>query len=178
MAADDWVHLSPEQLAADPSLADAIEHFQAPATAAGGAAERWLKQSAAGQHDHVATYLLIVDGEVAAFYSLGMSEVELRTDQRKALGAEHPRLGAVLILWLAKARNAQLDAATILAHAVGMAQIGARNVGAAVVAVDPYDAAVERLWRERFGFRASRTTRRDSEGEERPRLWMPLFPNG
>lgn len=32
---------------------------------------------------HIATYVLLVKGEVAGFYSLGMSEVELRTKHRK-----------------------------------------------------------------------------------------------
>lgn len=71
-----------------------------------------------------------------------------------------------------------MDAGVILSHAVGVGQIGARNVGAAVIALDPYDAATERFWRERFGFRASLTRRRDANGDERPRLWLPLFPEG
>lgn len=137
-----------------------------------------MKDLALAQMDHIATYVQVRGGEVAAFYSLGMGEAELRTSHRDKLGALHPRLGAVLILWLARARNAEIDVETILKHAVGVAQIGARNVGAAVIALDPYDAATERFWRERFAFRASRTRRRDVNGEERPRLWLPLFPEG
>jgi hypothetical protein len=48
-----------------------------------------------------------------------------------------------------------VDAATILRHAVGIAQIGSRRVGAAVIAVDPFDAATEDYWRQHFGFRGS-----------------------
>jgi hypothetical protein len=105
-----------------------------------------------------------------------MSEVELRLQHRKGLTASHPRQGAVLILWLARAANAQVDAGAILRHAVGITQIGSRSVGAAVIAVDPFDAATEEYWRDRFGFRASLTKRTDTDGQERSRLWLPLFP--
>ena len=107
-----------------------------------------------------------------------MSEVELRTDQRKKNSASHPRQGAALILWLARADNADVDAATILRHAIGIAQIGARHVGAAVVAIDPFDAATEDYWRQHFGFRASPTKRKDADGLLRSRLWLPLFADG
>jgi hypothetical protein len=69
-----------------------------------------------------------------------------------------------------------VDAATILRDAVGIAQIGSRRVGAAVIAVDPFDAATESYWRQHFGFRASLTKRKDADGEKRSRLWLPLFP--
>jgi hypothetical protein len=105
-------------------------------------------------------------------------EVELRTQHRKSLEGAHPRQGAVLILWLARAAGAEVDAETILRHAVGIGQIAARRVGAAVIALDPYDEETERMWRERFGFRRSLTRRPDADRVERARLWMPLFPEG
>lgn len=82
----------------------------------------------------------------------------------------------MLILWLARAATGSVDAAIILRHAVGIAQIGSRRVGAAVIAVDPFDAVTEDYWRQHFGFRASLTKRRDAGGEQRSRLWLPLFP--
>jgi predicted TIM-barrel enzyme len=115
---------------------------------------------------------------VLAFYSLGMGEVELRTQHRKKLGSRHPRVGAAVVLWLARAADAEVDAEAILRHAVGIAQIAGRHVGAGVIALDPFDSATESFWRERFGFRASLTRRRDTDGENRPRLWLPLFPDG
>lgn len=178
MAADEWIHLTSEQLSADPSLSDSIGRFRAPANPAGEAAEKWLKGRALVEVGRIATYVLLRDGEVVAFYSLGMSEVLLRTQHREELAASHPRQGAVLILWLARAADADVDAETILRHAVGIAQIGARRVGAAAIAVDPYDADTERFWRERFGFRSSLTRQLDADGVERARLWMPLFPEG
>lgn len=172
----EWVHLTGEQLDADPGLVRAIERFRAPAGRAGDAAARWLQERALREAGHVATYALLVKGEVAGFYSLGMGEVELRSQHRKGLSTSHPRQGAVLILWLARSANVRVGVATILRHAVGIAQIGSRRVGAAVIAVDPFDEDAERYWREHFGFRASLTTRFDADGEQRRRLWLPLFP--
>lgn len=176
MVEHEWVHLSGEQLSADPALVRAIEGFQAPAGRPGNAAADWLKERALKEASHIATYVLLVEGEVAGFYSLGMSEVELRSQHRKWMAASHPRQGAVLILWLARAADADVDAAVILRHAVGIAQIGSRRVGAAVIAVDPFDAATEGYWRDHFGFRASLTKRTDADGRQRSRLWLPLFP--
>lgn len=173
---DEWIHLTAEQLSADRELVRAVERFQAPDGRAGEAAATWLKERALKETSHVATYVLLREGEVAGFYSLGMSEVELRSEHRKQIPASHPRQGAVLILWLARAAKADVDATTILRHAVGIAQIGSRKVGAAVIAVDPFDAATESYWRQHFGFRASLTKRRDADGEQRSRLWLPLFP--
>lgn len=170
----EWIHLTEAQLAADPVLAEAITRFRAPSNSAGEAAEAWLKQGALSEMEHIATYAYLDDDEIAAFYSLGMSEVHLQTRQRRKLGA-HPRQGAVLILWLARSETSDIDADRILTHAVGIAQIGARHVGAAVIAVDPFDAAAAAFWRERFGFRSSSTTVRTAGGDELPRFWRPLF---
>lgn len=172
----EWVHLTEEQLAADPGLASSIDRFRAPAGPAGDAAAQWLREGAIREVGQIATYVAVSAGEIVAFYSLAMGEVELNTRHRRALRAGHPRPGAVLILWLARAEQAEIDAATILRHAVGMAQIAARLVGAAVIAIDPFDAATEEYWRQRFQFRSSRTKMKDAEGNQRQRLWMALFP--
>lgn len=172
----EWVHLTAEQLIADSALLAAIDRFEPPTGRAGDAAAAWLKERAVRETGHIATYVLLVGGEVAGFYSLGMAEIELRTQHRKRLSASHPRQGAVLILWLARAAGAEVDASAILRHAVGMAQIGARQVGAAVIAVDPFDAGAEAYWRERFGFRSSLTRQLGADGLRRSRLWLPLFP--
>ncbi len=176
MIEHEWIHLTAEQLSVNAELVRAIERFKAPPGRAGDAATLWLKERALKETSHIATYVLLIKGEVAGFYSLGMSEVELRTQQRQKLAASHPRQGAVLILWLARAAEAAVEAATILRHAVGIAQIGSRRVGAAVIAVDPFDAATEGYWRQHFGFRASLTKRLDADGKERSRLWLPLLP--
>lgn len=176
MTEHEWIHLTAEQLGADPALVRSIERFRAPSGRAGATAAGWLRERALKETSHIATYVVLVEGEVAGFYSLGMSEVELRSQHRKGISASHPRQGAVLILWLARAFDGSVDGATIFRHAVGIAQIGSRRVGAAVIAVDPFDGATENYWRGRFGFRASLTRRRDADGKQRSRLWLPLFP--
>lgn len=178
MIEHEWIHLTAEQLSADAALVRAIERFSAPPGRPGDAAASWLKERALRETSHIATYVLLIKGEVAGFYSLGMSEVELRSQQRQKLSASHPRQGAVLILWFARAAMADVDSATIFRHAVGIAQIGSRRVGAAVIAVDPFDSTTESYWRERFGFRASLTKRPDADGTQRSRLWLPLLPEG
>lgn len=171
----EWVHLTAEQLSADPALRAAIGRFKARSGEAGDTAAAWLKLRAVKETSHIATYVLLVKAEVAGFYSLGMGEVELRTQHREALSASHPRQGAVLMLWMARAEDSDVDGAVILRHAVGIAQIAARQVGAAVIAVDPFDAVTDAYWRERFGFRSSLTRRPDNDGASRSRLWLPLF---
>lgn len=178
MIEHEWIHLTAEQLSADAALVRAIERFGAPTGRPGDAAAVWLKERALKETDHIATYVLLMNGAVAGFYSLGMSEVELRTQQRKKLSVSHPRQGAVLILWLARAAEAEVGAEVIFRHAVGIAQIGSRRVGAAVIAVDPFDADTEDYWRQHFGFRASLTKRSDADGSQRSRLWLPLLPEG
>lgn len=165
-----------EQTEADDRLIPAIERFEAPSSSAGDAASAWLKRVALGRTGHVATYVLLERDEAIAFYSLGMGELELPTHHRKRIGASHPRVGAVVLLWLGRAASADVDAEAILSHAVGIGRVAGRHVGAAVIALDPFDAATEAFWRRRCGFRASRTRRRDATGQERARLWLPLYP--
>jgi len=40
----------------------------------------------------------------------------------------------------------------------------------------PDRAEAQLIWRQHFGFRASLTKQRDADGEQRSRLWLPLFP--
>jgi hypothetical protein len=174
----EWVHLTGEQIEADGGLLESVDRFEAPPSPAGEAATEWLKQSALDRTGNIATYVLLAGDRVLAFYSLGMGEVELRTQHRKTVGGRHPRVGAVVVLWLARAKEADVDAEVILTHAVGIGRIAGRHVGAGVIALDPFDAATEAFWRERFGFKASLTRRRDANGEDRSRLWLPLFPDG
>ena len=149
----EWVLLSEQQLSADPRLSEAVERFKAPTGPAGSAAASWLHEKAREQMAFVATYVLVEDDEILGFYALGMGEVELRSDHRRKLGAAHPRQGAVVILWMARAEAASISADALLAHALGVARRAAERVGAAALALDPFDDETERFWRNRFGFR-------------------------
>lgn len=171
----EWIRLTPTLLADDPSVADAIDRFAASGPAeAGEQAADWLRSHAVANSHAVATWLMISDElEVVAFHALSMAEVVLTGRWRERLDVTHPRQGAVLVAWLARDETSEVHADEILLHAAGIAQRAARLVGAAVLAVDPFDAAAEAMWVERFNFRRSATVLRGDE--ERRRLWNPLF---
>lgn len=61
MIEHEWVHLTAEQLSADPALVRAIEGFQAPSGRPGDAAAAWLKERAPRETSHVATYVLLAE---------------------------------------------------------------------------------------------------------------------
>jgi len=48
----------------------AIERFNAPTGRAADAAAAWLKERALKETSHIATYVLLMKGEIAGFYSL------------------------------------------------------------------------------------------------------------
>jgi hypothetical protein len=62
----EWVHLTGEQLSADPALVRAIERFQAPAGRTGDAAAMWLKERALKETGHIATYVLLTEARSLA----------------------------------------------------------------------------------------------------------------
>jgi hypothetical protein len=73
------------------------------------------------------------------------------------------------------AAQASADGSRLIADALGTAAELARGFGATVLAVDPYDRETNAMWRERFGFRASRT-RIGNADDDAPlkRLHLPI----
>ena len=167
----EWVDWTPEVAAARPELRDAIKRFASLENEAGQAAAEWLRENALDAHPGCQTRVLFHSGAVQGFYSLTMGEVELRSADRKAIGGGHPRQGAVLIVWLARAAEPTISqvADHLLKHAVGVARRGADYVGASVIALDPYNEATVALWAKR-GFKNSLTQRRDKPH----RMWQVL----
>lgn len=172
----EWLRLTPSTLADDPAIADAVERFEPPAPQeAGAAAAEWLHRHAIHNAHAVATWMMLgEDGEVAGFHALSMAEIRLTGRWQERLDVTHPRQGAVLVAWIARAANAEVHADEILLHAVGLAQRAARLVGAVALALDPFDKETESMWIESFGFRRS-TTELPGRPDLR-RLWNPLFP--
>lgn len=174
----EWINeWSREVAEARADIEAAVARFQArPDLEAGRAATEWLRDRAADAHRGCVTRLMVADGAVQGFYSLSMSEVKLSTGDQRMLDEHHPRQGAVLITWLARADDAVVDrvADQLLLHAVGVAREHASAVGATVLALDPYDEATAEMWRDRYGFRSSQTER----GAKPRRMWKPLFPRG
>jgi hypothetical protein len=177
MIGDEWVRLTASLVQDEQAVRDGLAQFRGPDTDAGRAAERWLQERALEESDHIATWLFFREGELAGFHSLSMGEVELRQRERKRFRASHPRQGAVLILWMARAVEASVDGERLVLHAVGVGQQAARLVGASVIAADPYDSSVEGLWRD-LGFRRSGTDYRGADGAKLKRLWAPLLIDG
>ena len=167
-----WITWTHAEADARPELADAIRGFTAPASAAGDTATEWLRESALAASPGVVTRLLVRDdGSISGFYSHRFGEVELRSDHRRALDQTHPTQGAFLVTWLAKAVDQPRRAGEeLVLHAIATGRRLAAEGGAVVIALDPYDTDVDRYWRNRWGFRSSRT--RLDNGLKR--LWLPL----
>jgi hypothetical protein len=173
----EWVLVSGDRLAVDWELKLAIERFRPPRHPAADRAAAWLLNDGLAQAGLVATYVYMSHlGEIEGFYAIRMSEAELRQKDRKRLGATHPSQGAILIVWMCKAAGGRLTGQELLLHAVGTARIAAKTAGAAMIALDAFDAEVDRMWRERFGFRRSSTALPGERGEAGlRRLWIPIF---
>lgn len=124
---------------------------------------------------NVATWLCVEGDDLLAFHALTMTSLELGQRQRRLLTASHPRQGAVLIAWLARAAGAEIEGGVIVSHAVGVAQLAARLVGAVAVSADPFDAASESFWVERCAFRRSSTRHRGADGADLRRVYLPLY---
>lgn len=171
-ANDEWVIWTDAVHDERPDVAAAVERFRAPSRfEAGRAASRFLRENAL--RSSAVTWLLLRDGDVIGYYAVVMSTIELRSQHRKVLNLEHPHQGAVLIAWMAKAEGQPRETADLLYfHALGTARRTARDVGAAVLALDPFDKGVERYWRNERGFRTARN--KPEPGKPR-RLWRPLF---
>ena len=170
----EWLDWSPDTATARPEVAEAVERFVSLDVDAGRAAEAWLRDSALTAHPSCVTNVLLHEGAVQGYYALTMGEVQLSGNHRKKVGVTFPRQGAVLIPWLARAREPTMPDVFdhLLLHALGSARRGADYVGAVVIALDPFDAQTAEIWLAR-GFKESQITR-----EGRPaRLWRPLRPS-
>jgi hypothetical protein len=168
-----WIEWTEEVAERRPDIRRAVETFQPVPIEAGQAAARWLKEHSL--HPGSKTYMVFVDGRLQGFYAVTMGEALLRSSHQKDLGVEHPRQGAVIITWLAKANDAVITGEELLLHAVGTARQAAHYVDAQVLALDPFDEATAEVWRKKYGFRTSLATR-DAQAQGPRRLWKALFP--
>jgi hypothetical protein len=168
-----WVRWNARARDAHPEFEGAIEAFDAGDLPAAQGAAAWLREH--GLNGESQTYLAVVDGEVVGFYALTAGAVELSGKARKKLGVAHPTQGAVLITWLAKSSQHNIDGALLLQDAIGIAQETAEKVAATVLALDPFDRETAEMWHKRFKMRNSLTKLRTPEGEpELKRMFVPL----
>jgi hypothetical protein len=173
-----WFRVDFGSVAADPSLAQAVQRFEAseegPAGKGGAtAATQWLREFAIDDRSSV-TRVLLEDGEAIAFYTLSSGQAEIgdasRRDVLKFLGGSE--IGSSHIKWIARAVQAPNGAATAaILHAGSVARDLAVQEGKGLLTLDPYDAATEAMWRE-WGFEPTDTP--SPTGKGLMRLYMPL----
>lgn len=168
-AENEWVNWEATTREARADVAAAVERFEPMELPAGEEAAAWLQ--AHGADPGCRTRLLITGGELAGFHALTMGQVELRSSHQQTVGAAHPRQGAVLLAWIARSRTSPGGTGEqLFLDALDRARRAVEFVGAAVLALDPYDEALDRYWRQRYGFRASQTEARNGL----KRLWLPI----
>lgn len=163
-----WVTLPSADQEPPGELRGLLDHFDAGERPAAEAAAAWLRGQALSAHQTARTHLLVADHRVDGFYSLASAQVELSQRDRRRMGADPVRVPAALIAWIAKDRRASIDGKALLLHAAASARRVSTVQATSVLVVDPFDEDTADMWRERYGFRASRDSRRP------PRLWLPL----
>lgn len=166
-----YVRWTPELAAVDGELRSEVESFEPLDFPAAHEASEWLKERSLTQFPGVTTWLLMSE-RLEGFVSLRMSEVELHREQREKLGKDHASQGAILIVWIARHRESEIELDGLLVPVMLLAQRTRRDVGAVAIAADPYDKSSKKLWRA-ADFSSTRT-RVGSGSEPKTRLWLPL----
>jgi hypothetical protein len=167
-----WITLPATKAEVPNELRAALDDFDAGERPAALAAREWLRTEAVHSYQTSRTRLLIAEHRIAGFYSLAASQVELRQTDRRRAGFDPVRVPAALVTWIAKDKRAEIDGKLLLLHAAGTARRAAELQATAVLVLDPFDEQTARMWRERFGFRAS------AENRKPKRLWLPLQAAG
>lgn len=168
-----WVRWNPAAQAAHASLGKAIVDFDPGPLAAAQAAARWLRED--GLRGESQPYLAVVDQAIVGFYALTVGQVVLSGHHRKKLGFTFSIQGAVLVTWIAKSAQHELDGGVLMTDAIGIALEVAEKASATVLALDPYDQATSDMWKARYAMRVSRTELRARDGGPAlRRLYLPL----
>lgn len=172
-----WVRWNEKAAETLPALRAAIASFDPAPRGAGRAAARWLRE--ASLNGESVAYLAVVTDpqwELVGFYALTAGEVELTGTHRERLGLAHPVQGAVLVTQIARSVRHRGVGQLLVEDAIGVARESQSQVGATVLALDPFDADTDAMWRRQFGFRRSRTEIRSTGDDGRPlrRLYLPL----
>ncbi len=168
-----WVRWNPAAQAAHDSLEKAIVDFDPGPLAAAQAAARWLRED--GLRGESQPYLAVVDQAIVGFYALTVGQVVLSGHHRKKLGFTFSIQGAVLVTWIAKSAQHELDGGVLMTDAIGIALEVAEKASATVLALDPYDQATSDMWKARYAMRVSRTELRARDGGPAlRRLYLPL----
>ena len=171
---ENWVRWNPAAAERHPQLVDAIEQFDPGPRPAAQASAEWLREH--GLTGESVPYLLVEDGELLGFYAVTAGEVQLNSRHRERLGLGHPTQGAVLVTQMAKSARHDVDGGRLLRDAIGVAAELAEQIGATVLAVDPFDHETADMWQRRFRLRPSQTVvpGHDDPQDGLRRLYLPL----
>lgn len=169
----EWVKWTPEEAERSPDLCAAVSRFDAVDTAMGEDAAAFLRDRALDNDGSTKTYLLVVEGEVEGFFSCCNGSVHLSQRQSRKLRVPHRKtLPAFVVAWIARRRGGSLGGAHLVLKAISVARQQRAHVGCVVLALDPGDPAVARLWRERYEFEPCEPDDDHEEGLER--LWLRI----
>jgi len=165
----DW-RVIDDKSVADPRLARAVDEFESLDNPLGRAATRWLREEAVANDGSTRTYALTRGAKLDGFFALSAAEVLLTRQEVADLNLPtRVRQPAILVAWIARAKDAPGAGATLLEAAYGKGRRIAEDLGAVALVVDPGDDAVAGYWME-LGFRPSRPRWEQAP----PRLWVPL----
>jgi hypothetical protein len=172
-AGEHWARWNAATAERYPRLTELIAAFDPGPLAASQAAAQWLREE--GLAGESIAYLLIEDDQLLGFYALTAGQVELSSTHSKKLGVGRPTQGAILVTQLAKSAHHEVDGARLVEDAIGVAAEQAKHVAATVLAVDPFDEATAKMWRDRFKLRNSRTVVPGHDGSLK-RMYLALPP--
>jgi hypothetical protein len=169
----EWVIWDPAEAERSPELVDAVARFQSMDCETGRKATRFLREDAVTNDGSTKTYLLIVDGEIEGFFACCNGSVRLHKEQSRALLVPHREtLPAFIVAWIARRRGGSVGGEHLMLKAIAVARQQRGHVGCVVLALDPGDANVARLWREKYGFEPCEREAAGEEGLER--LWLRI----
>jgi hypothetical protein len=159
-----WIALRERDAVPEEMLA-AIREFDAGPHPAAVAAAEWLRTIALDSSS-ARTWLLVGSHTVFAYCALASGSVPLTRRQREEV---------TLVAWVAKATEAEIDGRELVGHAASIAIEVRRLQATCVLALDPFDEDVRRLWMDRYGFREVAPPL-ESTSEASTRLWISLVP--
>ncbi|MFL5846719.1 MAG: hypothetical protein ACJ762_18710 [Solirubrobacteraceae bacterium] len=172
-----WERLDIRGLRTVPGLRDMVDAFEPLDHPAGYAAAEFLKGEAVGVPADIrptaATHVLIDNGRIEGFVSTKTAEVKLTETDMTTLGiVDHGKVPSFHICWIAKHADSTVSGVTLFHWALYRASEVRKDLGFAVVTLDPYDKAVTEMWKaEPYLFRES-NTKRTGFGVPK-KLWIP-----
>ncbi|MBA3509795.1 MAG: hypothetical protein H0T19_06850 [Thermoleophilaceae bacterium] len=161
----------PDRAEKYPELVEAVEAFDPGPRPAAEAAATWLRDDGLRDPPESVARLYVASGKLLGFYALANGDVELTSSHRKKADLQRPTQPAVVLTWIAKSTEHEVEGGLLVAHATGVAREAAEISAATVFALDPFDEETAEMWRLK-GFRNSRTPVPGEAGLKR--MWIPL----